>query len=87
MRVIIVFTEFSDHAREVFEWQEEFERRTGREAETLNPETKEGEGFCMAHGVMEYPTILVMAEDGKVLEEWRGTPLPQIDTVMSYVVN
>ena len=33
MRVIIVFKEFSDHAREVFEWQEEFEWRTGREAE------------------------------------------------------
>ena len=87
MRVVIVFKEFSDHAREVFEWIEQFERRTGREAEQINPETADGESFCQAHDIVEYPTILAISEDGKVYEQWPGAPLPQIDTFMSYVVS
>ena len=86
MRVLLVFKEYSDKAREVFEWIEEFERRSGRKVEKMNPESKDGESFCVAHDIVEYPTVLAIGEDGKVYEQWSGVPMPQIDTMIGYMV-
>ena len=86
MKITVVFKEFSDQAREVFEWTSEFEHRTGKEIEKVDPESREGEGYCQARGIMEYPTVVVEADDGKVVEQWSGQPLPQIDTVCAYMV-
>ena len=86
MRVILVFKERSEAAREAFEWMEEFKRRTGREVEQLDPETREGEEFCQARGIMEYPTLVVAVDDGNVVEQWSGRPMPIIDDIMAYVV-
>ena len=82
----MVFKEYSDKAREVFEWIEEFERRSGRKVEKMNPESKDGESFCVAHDIVEYPTVLAIGEDGKVYEQWSGVPMPQIDTMIGYMV-
>lgn len=87
MKVKIVFKEFSDHAREVFEWIDQFEHRTGREVEKVDPESREGEGYCQARGIMEYPTVVVEGDEGRMVEQWGGTPLPVIDDVMAYVTN
>ena len=87
MKVTVVCKEYSDHARIVDEWRNEFERRTGRTVEKIEPESLEGESFCRARGIMEYPTIIVEADDGKVLEQWSGRELPTIDTVMSYATS
>lgn len=81
MRVVCVWRERSDYGRTVEEWLTEFERRTGKEIESLDPDAKEGESFCRAYDVVEYPTILALNDDGSVLAEWRGTMLPLFDEV------
>ena len=86
MRVVCVWKEASEAAREVREWVREFETRTGVEVELLDPETREGETFCRAHDVTMYPTLLVMGSDGRVAQEWRGTPMPMMDAVTAYLV-
>ncbi len=86
MRVAVVYKDFSDHAREVEEWVSEFEHRSGYEVEKLDPETPDGETFCTARDIVEYPTIAVVGDDGKTYEMWRGTPLPVIDEVIGYIV-
>ena len=85
MRIVVVFKEFSDKAREAFEWIDVVEKRSGVEVEKINPESKEGEVFAIAHDIVEYPTVLVIGEDGKVYESWRGSPMPMIDTVVAYL--
>lgn len=81
MRVVCVWRRESDYERAVEGWLSEFERRTGREVEDLNPDTKDGESFCRAYDVVEYPTILALGDDGAVLASWRGTMLPLFDEV------
>lgn len=81
MRVVCVWRRASDYGRTVEEWLTEFERRTGAEVENLSPDTKEGEGFCRAYDVVEYPTILALGDDGRVLAEWRGKQMPLFDEV------
>ncbi|MBR3233074.1 hypothetical protein IKF74_02235 [Candidatus Saccharibacteria bacterium] len=85
MRVIVVYKQFSDTAREVDEWLHEFEQRSGREVERLDPEMPDGEIFCTSRDIVEYPTIVVADTDGKTYETWSGTPLPVIDEVMGYI--
>lgn len=88
MKIVAVFKEFSDHGREVLDWIRDFEERAGVEVEKLEPESKEGEAFCRARDIVEYPTIAVVNEsDGKTYEMWSGRPLPSIDNVEFYIVN
>lgn len=86
MRIVIIFKPFSDHARECEEWIHEFEHRTNTQLEVLDPESPDGETFCVARGIMEYPAIAVVDSDGKSYETWTGSPLPVIDEVTAYVV-
>ena len=85
MRVVCVWRDNTDYAREVTEWLHEFERK-GKEVESLDPDTLAGESFARAYDVVEYPTVLAVDDRGGVLQEWRGTPMPQIDEVMYYLM-
>lgn len=84
MRVVAVTREGMDYSRGVNDWLREFERRTGREVEVLDPDTREGDGFARTYDVVEYPTIVALAEDGKLLASWRGATMPTIDEVSYY---
>ena len=78
--LVIVWKEETDYAREVRDWLHEFSR-TGHEIKSIDPETIEGEIFVTAHDLLQYPVILALDAEGKELQKWAGTPLPQIDNV------
>ena len=82
MRTIIVWNEQTDYAREVREWLDEFKRAVGEgKIESLDPETRKGSDFAETYDIVEYPSILALDDSGKILEMWRGTPLPQVEQV------
>lgn len=83
-RVVCVFRDKQDYSRSVFEWLENFRRRTGREIETMDPDKEQG--FCEAYDIVEYPTIIALGEDGKVIASWKGKELPLIDEVIYYML-
>jgi len=85
MKVVVVFKEASDSAREVLDYLRDFERQTGHVLETLNPETTAGEQFCRAYDIVEYPSIIALSDDSHMQNLWRGTPLPTISEVSYYV--
>ena len=84
MRVVIVWKDYTDYSREVIDWLREFNRRTGKELESIDPDTKDGGGFAKAYDVVEYPTVLALMDDGKLMSMWRGLPLPTINEVSFY---
>jgi len=86
MRVAIIWREESDYARSVIEWMRELEHRTGRTIESYEPDSPEGESLCRSYDIVEYPTIIALNDDGKMLQEWRGTMLPKIDDVNYYLI-
>jgi hypothetical protein len=85
MRVVMIFKDESEHAREVYDYMRDFERQTGHTLETLNPDSKEGIDFCSVYDIVEYPTLVAIADDGTLQNTWRGTPLPTISEVSYYV--
>lgn len=84
-RVVVVYKEVSEHARPVEEFLREFERRSGIQLETLNPDTREGSDFARVYDIVQYPTIVALDDDGKLLSMWPGLPLPLINEVRYYV--
>lgn len=85
MRVVVVYKDNQDYTRTVDSFLGDFARQTGRTIETLDPESTEGELFCRAYDVVEYPTIIALSNDGRLQNMWRGTILPTISEVSYYV--
>ncbi len=82
MRLVVVGRDMADYSRMMNEWIREFERRTGREVEVIDPDSGDGISLCRAYDVVEYPTILALNDsDGAVLSMWRGQNLPTFDEV------
>ena len=84
MRIVVVYKDASDHGREVREYVDDFEKQTGLEIEQKNPDHGRNQFFLRAYDIVEYPTILAIADDGRLLQMWHGQPLPLIDEVAYY---
>ena len=85
MRVVVVYKQHSDYARQVDTFLTDFKRLTGHELETVDPESLPGISFCESYDIMEYPTIAALSDDGQMQNQWRGTPLPTMSEVSFYV--
>lgn len=85
MKVVVIYKDESDHAREVYDYLQDFLRQTGHELETLNPDTREGSEFCRVYDIVEYPTLVALSDDGRLQNMWRGSPLPTISEISYYV--
>lgn len=84
MKAVVVFKENTDYARTVLDYLRDFERQTGRQLETLNPDTPDGIMFCKTYDIVEYPTMIAISDDGVMQNMWRGLPLPTITEVSYY---
>ena len=85
MRVVVVYKEETDYARQVIDYLRDFKRQTGHDLEELNPESGAGIGFCETYDIVEYPTIVALSDSGQLQNQWRGLPLPTISEVSYYV--
>ncbi len=84
MKVVIVYKEESDHARPVLDFVRDFTRQTGRELETIDPESPDGAQFCRTYDIVEYPSVIAISDDGVLQNLWRGLPLPLINEISYY---
>ena len=85
MKVVIVYKNESDSARDVLDFLRDFERQTSHILETLEPESPQGEQFCRAYDIVEYPTVIALSDDSVMQNTWTGMPLPTISEVSYYV--
>jgi len=85
MRVVVIFKEETDYARQVLDYLRDFQRQTGHELEQLNPESLPGISFCETYDILEYPTVVALSDSGQMQNQWRGLPLPTISEVSYYV--
>jgi len=85
MRVVVVYKDETDYARQVTDFLRDFKRQTGHDLEILDPETPEGISFCKTYDLMQYPTLIAISSDGVMQNTWPGLPLPTISEVSYYV--
>jgi len=84
VRVVVITKDETDYARSVEEWLREFQRRTGRELEVLNPDSPAGISFCTAYDIVEYPSVVALSDEGVMQQLWAGALLPTISEVSYY---
>lgn len=85
MRVVVVYKEQTDYARQVIDFLADFKRQTGHDLEVMNPESGEGIDFTQVYDIMELPAIIAISNDGALQNTWSGLPLPTISEVSYYV--
>lgn len=85
MKVVVVYKDQSDHARTVIDYMRDVNRQTGHDIEIIDPETRDGAGFCRTYDIVEYPTMIALDDTGRVQHMWRGLPLPTISEVSYYL--
>ncbi len=84
MRIVIVGRERSDYGRELIDYRRDFNHITGGQIELLDPDSFEGEAFCRAYGITNYPSVIAVANDGRMQQLWSGKPLPTINELSYY---
>ncbi|MGB4762436.1 MAG: hypothetical protein WBP12_03730 [Candidatus Saccharimonas sp.] len=85
MRTVVVTKDNTDYSRAVETFINDFSRQTGRELETLDPDTPDGASFCRTYDIVQYPSVIALSSDGQVQSLWAGTSLPTISEVSYYV--
>lgn len=85
MKTYVIFRDNTDYARTVTDYLRDFERFTGKSLLTVDPDSRQGSGFCTTYDIVEYPTVIAIDETGIMQNMWRGLPLPTINEVSYYV--
>ena len=69
----------------VEEYAHDFERRKGASIELISLETKEGADMAKLYGIVQYPAMLAVRDDGQLLKHWEGETLPLMDEAAAYL--
>jgi hypothetical protein len=84
MKVAVLYRSNSDHERSVLEFEYEFEHRTGRSFDKYDVNTRDGAAMASLYDIMQYPCVLALSDDGRMLQMWQGGNLPLINEVTYY---
>lgn len=87
MRVVVLWRDNTDYARTVIDWLRDFEHRSGKVPESLSPDEPEGESLARSYDVVNYPAILAIDNDGRMLQMWGDGDMPKMDDVMFYMLD
>lgn len=85
MRVVVVYKDETDYARQITDYLRDFKNQTGHDLETLDPESPEGISFMKAYDLWQVPTMIAISNEGQLQNVWQGLPLPTISEVSYYV--
>lgn len=85
MKVVALYRPNSEFARTVEEYARDFERQRGKAIEKVSLDTVEGSDMARLYGIVQYPALLAIRDDGQLLREWQGERFPLMDEVAGYL--
>jgi hypothetical protein len=85
MKVLILYRPRSEHARLVEDFIRDYKNRHEEgKLEVADIDTRDGSATASLYGIMQYPAVLALRNDGSVLKEWEGDQLPLMDEIAYY---
>lgn len=89
VKLVILYRPDSEHSTDVESFVRDFQHRydLARKIELLSLNTRDGAATASLYDVMSYPAVMVLKDDGSVLNLWQGMPLPLMDEVAGYAYN
>lgn len=85
MKALILYRPNSEYARLAEEYARDFKRLRGRDIELVDLNTREGAAVASLYDVMQQPSLMVVRDDGQVLQQWQGAQLPLMNEVAGYL--
>ena len=84
MKIYILYHPQSDHARSVEDFARDYQHLKQKELQLMSLETREGADMARLYGIVAYPAILAVRDDGQLLKQWQGDTMPLMDEVSAY---
>jgi hypothetical protein len=85
MKAVALYRPNSEHARAVEEFVHDFDRQRGKTIELISLDTVQGSELGNLYGLMEFPALLVIQDNGQLSKSWTGTQFPLMDEVAGYL--
>ncbi len=84
MKVIVLYRPNSEHSRKVDEFVHDFvHAEPNRKVDLMDVDSPEGVAKCQLYGVVQYPSIIAIDDNGVLLKGWEGN-LPLMDELSYY---
>jgi hypothetical protein len=88
MRVVVIYRPNSENARQVEDYITDFNRfHPGAEMEVQSIDTVEGAEMARVYGIMEYPALLAIKDDGQLQQYWMGADKLPLMNDLAYYTN
>ncbi|HZM64099.1 MAG TPA: hypothetical protein VFB59_03120 [Candidatus Saccharimonadales bacterium] len=87
MKLVILYRPNSEHASEVEAFVRDFQRQffeAGKKIEMISIDSREGVAKSELYGIMQFPCILAVENNGALINAWVGLPLPLMNDVAGY---
>jgi hypothetical protein len=84
MKICVLYHPRSEYARIVEEYVHDFERQRGKTIKMISLDTRDGAATASLYDITQHPALLVLREDGQVVQMWTGNKLPLMDEVVAY---
>jgi hypothetical protein len=72
MKAVILYRPQSEFARRTEEYAHDFERTRGVKLEQIDVDSTEGSQMAELYGIMQYPALIIIKDDGQILNDWQG---------------
>lgn len=87
MKLRILYHPNDERSTEVENFVDECKRVSSKDIELISLETPEGASVGDVYGVVNYPALLVVRDDGQLNKGWQGPSLPSVNEVVGYLNN
>ena len=82
---MVLYRPNSEFARAVEDFVYDYRRGHGNEAlELVDVDSRDGAATASLYDIMEHPAVMVLRDDGSVLNSWQGPMLPLQADVAAY---
>jgi hypothetical protein len=88
MKVLVLYRPNSEHGREMESFIRDFRYQHESDADKLDVvdvDTRDGVATASLYEIMQYPAVLVIADDGQLVKSWEGEHLPLMNEIAGYI--
>lgn len=84
--MLILYRPNSEHSSNVESFVRDFQHQhdMSDKIELVSVNTRDGAATAALYDIWQYPTVMVIGSDGRMLNMWQGEPLPLMDEVAGY---
>ena len=84
MKSVVIYRPESEHARAVETFVRDIAHQENIEFELIDVDTPRAMDMMALYGIMSHPAILVIRDDGQLVQYWAADKLPLIHEVAAF---